>query len=132
MGEGLEGFNFKLFHEDVCYERADGGSHSCNLDLFIILTLEEEVGVGEAELQQGSDFGYGHAGSLGEGAVLLKSLLDYVDGGLYWNRCKECLYIIGGDDVPWFQPFALELLDEVLGIFEVMWGLAYKWFDDMG
>ena len=54
-GEGLEGFNFKLFHEDVCYEKADGGSHSCNLDLFIILTLEEEVGVGEAELQQGSD-----------------------------------------------------------------------------
>ena len=69
VGGGLEGFNFKLFHEDVCYERADGGSHSCTLDLFIILTLEEEVGVGEAELQQGSDLGYGHAGSLGEGAA---------------------------------------------------------------
>ena len=88
--------------------------------------------MGEAKLQQGSDLDYGHAGSLGEGAVLLKSLLDYVDGGLYWNRCKEVLYIIGGDDVPWFQPFALELLDEVLGIFDMMWGLAYKWFDDMG
>ena len=30
---------------------ADGGTHSCTLYLFIILTLEEEVGVGEAELQ---------------------------------------------------------------------------------
>ena len=28
-----------------------GGPHSCTLDLFTILTLEEEVGVGEAELQ---------------------------------------------------------------------------------
>ena len=42
---------FKLFHEDVGYERADGGSHSCTLDLFIILTLGEEVSVGETELQ---------------------------------------------------------------------------------
>ena len=30
---------------------ADGGSHSCTLYLLIILTLEEEVGVGKAELQ---------------------------------------------------------------------------------
>ena len=54
-GRGVEaggkGLYFKLFHKDVCYEGADGGSHSCTLDLFIILTLEEEVGVGEAELQ---------------------------------------------------------------------------------
>ena len=51
VGEGVEGFDFKLFHKDVCYEGADGGSHSCTLYLFIILTLEEEVGVGKAELQ---------------------------------------------------------------------------------
>ena len=57
MREGLEGFDFKLFHEDVSYEGADGGSHSCTLYLFIILTLEEEVGVGKAELQQGDDLG---------------------------------------------------------------------------
>ena len=42
-----KGLYLKLFHEDVGYERADGGSHSCTLDLFIILTLEEEVSVGE-------------------------------------------------------------------------------------
>ena len=51
IGKGIKGFDFKLFHENVCYEGADGGSHSCTLYLFIILTLEEEVGVGEAELQ---------------------------------------------------------------------------------
>ena len=71
MGKGLEGFDFKLFHEDVGYERADGGSHSCTLYLFIILTLEEEVSVGEAELQQGDDLGYGHRGPLWQGGVLL-------------------------------------------------------------
>ena len=32
---------------------------------------------------------------------------------------------------PWFQPFALELLDKMLGIFEVVWGLAYKGFNDV-
>ena len=64
-GEGGEGLHFKLFHKDVCYEGADGGTHSCTLDLLIILTLEEEVGVGKAELQQGSDLRDGHAGSLG-------------------------------------------------------------------
>ena len=31
VGEGGEGFDFKLFHKDVCYEGADGGSHSCTL-----------------------------------------------------------------------------------------------------
>ena len=51
MGDGTKGFYLKLFHKDVCYEGANGGPHSCTLDLFIILTLEEEVSVGEAELQ---------------------------------------------------------------------------------
>ena len=49
--EGGEGLYFKLFHEDVSYEGADGGTHSFTLYLFIILTVEEEVGMGKAELQ---------------------------------------------------------------------------------
>ena len=60
VGKGLEGFNFKLFHEDVGYEGADWGSHSCTLYLFIILTLEEEF-----------DLGNGHRGPLWKGGVLL-------------------------------------------------------------
>ena len=51
MGDGTKGFYLKLFHEDVCYEGANGGPHRCTLDLLIILTLEEEVCVGEAEVQ---------------------------------------------------------------------------------
>ena len=27
VGEGGEGLHFKLFHKDVCYEGADGGTH---------------------------------------------------------------------------------------------------------
>ena len=49
----------------------DGGSHSCTLCLLIILTLEEEVGVGEAELQQGCDLDNGHGAPLWECSVLL-------------------------------------------------------------
>ena len=71
IGEGLEGLDFKLFHEDVSYEGADGGSHSCTLDLFIILTLEEEVGVGKTELQQGGDLWDRHGIPLWKGCVLL-------------------------------------------------------------
>ena len=64
--------------------------------------------------------GDGHAGSLWEGIVLLQPVFDYLYGGLYWNRCKEGLYIIGGDDFFRFQPFALELLDEMC-VFKMMW-----------
>ena len=71
VGEGLEGFDFKLFHEDVGYEWADGGFHSCTSDLLIILTLEEEVGVGKTELQQGGDLGDGHGCPCCKGGILL-------------------------------------------------------------
>ena len=94
MWEGGEGLYFKLFHKGVGYEGADGGTHSCILYLFIILTLEEEVGMGKAELQQGGDLGYGHAGFLWQCVVLLKPVFDNLDGRLHWNRCKEGLYII--------------------------------------
>ena len=50
-GAGAKGFYLKLFHKKVCYERDNGGTHSSTLDLLIILTLEEELSGGEAELQ---------------------------------------------------------------------------------
>ena len=50
-GGGAKGLYLKLFHKDVGYERADGGSHSCTLDMFKIHTLEGEVSVGKTELQ---------------------------------------------------------------------------------
>ena len=51
VGAGAKGFYFKLFHKQACYERANGGTCSSTLDLFIILTMEEEVSVSKAELQ---------------------------------------------------------------------------------
>ena len=66
MESRLGGFGFKLFHEQVGYERADGGTHGCSMDLFIILTLEEEVGISEAELQKGDNLGCRHLGPLWE------------------------------------------------------------------
>ena len=45
-------FGFELFHEQVGNKRADGKTHGCAMDLFKILTLEEETGILEAKLQQ--------------------------------------------------------------------------------
>ena len=71
----LEGFGFKLFYEQVGYEGADGRTHGCTMNLFIILTLEEVVGVFEAELQKGDNFGYGHLGPCGsEGSCVILCL----------------------------------------------------------
>ena len=62
----------------------------------------------------------GHVGSFWKCGVLLQSLFDYLYGWLYWYRGEQSLDIKGGDDLPWFQPFAHELLYKVLGVFEVM------------
>ena len=51
-----DGLNFKLFHEQVVNERANGGFHTSAMDLFKILTLDEEVGVFKPKPQQGDDF----------------------------------------------------------------------------
>ena len=40
VGGSAKGFNFKLLHEQVDNERADGRTHGCIMGLFIILTLE--------------------------------------------------------------------------------------------
>ena len=45
VGGSAKGFDFKLLHEKVGNEGADGGTHGCTMNLFIVLTLEEEVGV---------------------------------------------------------------------------------------
>ena len=50
-GGSVEVFDFKYFHEQVGSEGADGVTHGYTVDLFIILTLEEEVSVFEAEIQ---------------------------------------------------------------------------------
>ena len=59
-------------------------------------------------------------------------MFDYLDGLLNWNRGEEGLDIKGGDGFPWFQLFALELLDKMLHVFKVVRELAYKGFYDVG
>ena len=46
-----KGLEFELFHKHVGNDEADGVTHGSTMDLFIILALEEEVCVFEAELQ---------------------------------------------------------------------------------
>ena len=56
-GARTDGLNFKLFHEQVTMERANKGTCGCTMDLFKILTLEEEVDIFKAKLQQGDGLG---------------------------------------------------------------------------
>ena len=81
----MEGFDFKLFHEKVGYEGTDGGFHGCTMDLFIVLILEEEVDVFEAELKECDYLWNGHLGSLEKGGVLGESLFYYIDCWVHWN-----------------------------------------------
>ena len=50
--EGAKDLDSKLIHKQVGKEVTEGGPHGCTVYLFIILTLEEEVGVFKTELQE--------------------------------------------------------------------------------
>ena len=60
-----DGFGFKLLHEQISNKRDNGGAHGCTMDLFKVHTLEEEVGIFEAKLQQSNDLYYRHGGPFG-------------------------------------------------------------------
>ena len=64
-GTGTKGLDLKLFHEQVGYEGTDGRTHGSTMNLFIKLTLEEEVCVFKAELLKGDYLLDGHVGPLG-------------------------------------------------------------------
>ena len=44
-GGSADGFGFKLFHEEVSHNEADGRTHGCTMHVSIILTLEEVIGI---------------------------------------------------------------------------------------
>ena len=47
----------------LSHKETSGGTHGCTMDLFIIFTLEEEIGIFQAGFQQCSDvLLYGHRG----------------------------------------------------------------------
>ena len=45
--------------------RSDGGTHVCTMNLFIVITLEEEVCIFKAKLQLCDNMLDGHVGPLG-------------------------------------------------------------------
>ena len=45
VGGSAKDIDFKLLHEQVSNDGADGGTYGCTMDLLIVLILEEEVGV---------------------------------------------------------------------------------------
>ena len=78
VGCFADDLGFRLLHEQLSHNRAKGGPHSCSLDLCIILTLEEEICLFEAELQIGGDMMNGHGSSSVDLCVL--SYLVFNDG----------------------------------------------------
>ena len=50
IGGSADGLGFKLFHGKAGYLGADVGTYGCTMDLFIILTLEEETDIFMAKI----------------------------------------------------------------------------------
>ena len=46
---------FSNFHIQVSYSGADGETHGCTIDLFMMLTLKEKKGILKTEFQQCGD-----------------------------------------------------------------------------
>ena len=45
VGGHIDGLGFKLFHDQVGHKGAEGVTHGCPMQVFIILTLEAEIGI---------------------------------------------------------------------------------------
>ena len=71
MWSRAKGLDFKVFYEQIGSEGNNGGTHGSTMDLFIIHTLEEDVSVFEAILQECDYLLYRHVGPLYEQWVLL-------------------------------------------------------------
>ena len=71
----VDDLSLNPFHEQVGNNGSDGRSHSCTIDLLIILTLEEETCVFETELQKCDDIVYAQGCSLLWSSVSFSNLL---------------------------------------------------------
>ena len=63
FGGSADGCGFKLFCKQASYNGTYREIHGCTMDLFIILTLEEEVGIFQTEFQQFGVVLHGHGDS---------------------------------------------------------------------
>ena len=80
----VDGLSYKLFHEQVGHNGANGGTHGYTM--YLILKLEEEIGIFELKFQQCDNVVYGHRGSVMWLCVLLQLMFDYGDGMVHRNR----------------------------------------------
>ena len=86
-----KGTDFELFHKQVGNEGANGGIHGSTMDLFIILTLEEEVCVFEANIQKCDNLFYGHVGPWGSGGSWGNFCLTMMIEGSTGTEVKRAL-----------------------------------------
>ena len=112
VGGSADFLGFKLFCEQVSYNGADRGTHGCTMDLFIILSLEEEIVIFKTELQQCGLYCI-YVEVLFCSCVSCCSFCLVTDSRVHWNRCEECLCIIGCDIFP------------PLSLMDLMW--SRKW-----
>ena len=86
-----KGLDLELFHEQVANEGANGGIHGSTMDLFIILTLEEEISVLRQNSRGVTICLCRHVGPLLEEWVLLEFLFNNIEGRVHRNRGERAL-----------------------------------------
>ena len=90
MGWGrVDGLGLKIFQEWIGHNGTDGRTHRCIVHLFIILTLEQEVGTLRQKL---SSVMMGCMDRRYYDVVLCPT--DYGDDGVHLNRCEKGLHTI--------------------------------------
>ena len=85
----IRALSSKNLHIQIGHYRAHSRPHSCPLVLLIILTLEQEIGVAQAKLQQVQDVLNGCGCSLVELCILFQLLLSNLQCRLHWDRLKR-------------------------------------------
>ena len=125
-----KGLDLKLFHEQIGNEGADGGTHGCTMNLFIILTLEEEVSVLRQKSSNMTICWMDMLVLWGNVGCCSKILLNYLYGEVPQNQCEKGLNIIWFNFLAWFQSSLLYTLHKMC-IFEVVWRLTNQGADDV-
>ena len=59
-------------------------------------------------------------------------MFDYGDGRSHCDTCEEVLHIIRCNALPLTRSGRFDLVHQVLGVPNVMWGMSYKWPKDVG
>ena len=87
-GRCADGPDFELHSKHFGHNVAYGEPHSCYLSLFILLTMEQEKSVLEAEPQQGSAMLHANGCSVQEFCILFEFVLVNFNRRVHWHRCK--------------------------------------------